>query len=802
MALSNTNYFARATSGNINENWIVQLGYSTGSYSNGRGGWDSIMQSNGTSENQSAEAIDNSETSILVDYSRAFSGYVKVDNEIMKVDSIVTDSIPTSINATRGQRGTSAVTHNDNTTFYYENYTPISTADTIVDSVFYHGAILNKPVIKESIDLAKSKSKISNISITVANFDYSGNPFSEELIGGSNRYINQEVRIYSQLGSDDDLSDCLKIFSGRLTNVKINKDGKTITLQIVAKSPWDGVYIPQTKTSDTNKYFPVSYGNFTPNTDSSIDYRAYKTMFPIPVNEIRGDEVFFITGIHNISSNAYPHYYDRNLDRFLPVAVDDSYNFDTANESYKNGYAIRAYYKMPKKVLMKPVENSSSDSWTNGDNAFDSPLATETSNSTNLEFSQANVGTSTKSYKAKWLRVDHKIDSVKMIIAYSWTVTRASLVNGTQTCFFTNKTWGFDDIFSNTDNSSQQATNGTTSISVATDTSSTMVSSFDNTGGWQDDLQIEAKIVNSGVNPGTCTFTPYIHDIRAEVVSEIDFTDKDQGYQTLKGVDMLYCGGDGLEKSYAGGSGAITEIHEAHRDLLARFSGFDESDSDMSGWSALESSKDWQLRWWVLESKELKSILEELQYNGGFIFKVRADGTGQYIHIPDSITINHTLTDKDIADINVSHVPYADLVTKADISYEKHPADNGYLTSVTSANSTQRENWNIPSLENITQINLDAYTSPTIPSSPSSNVNDDWYSYYDNILSDLSKKIVTATIVNPSFYNIEVGDFVAFSSTEMIPSKAFGTSWSGLKFIITSTSRSIGKIKFTARQVS
>ena len=160
------------------------------------------------------------------------------------------------------------------------------------------------------------------------------------------------------------------------------------------------------------------------------------------------------------------------------------------------------------------------------------------------------------------------------------------------------------------------------------------------------------------------------------------------------------------------------------------------------------------------------------------------------------------MTDKDIANINVSHIPYTDLVTKAVINYEKHPADNGYLTSVTSANSTQRENWNIPSLENITQINLDAYTSPTIPSSPSSNVNDDWYSYYDNILSDLSKKIVTATIVNPAFYNIEVGDFVAFSSTEMIPSKAFGTSWSGLKFIITSTSRSMGKIKFTARQVS
>ena len=201
---------------------------------------------------------------------------------------------------------------------------------------------------------------------------------------------------------------------------------------------------------------------------------------------------------------------------------------------------------------------------------------------------------------------------------------------------------------------------------------------------------------------------------------------------------------------------------------------------------------------------KLKDALDKLQYNGGFIFKSRANGTGQYIHIPDSITINHTFTNADISDINVNHIPYNDLFTKADISYEKHPAGGKYLTTITSVNSTQRANWNIPSLENITQVSLDAYTSPTIPATPDSNPNDDWYTYYDNILSTLTKKVVDATIVNPAYYVVEVGDFVDFSSTagDMNPSKAFGTSWSGLKFIVTSTSRSLGTIKFTARQVS
>ena len=82
----------------------------------------------------------------------------------------------------------------------------------------------------------------------------------------------------------------------------------------------------------------------------------------------------------------------------------------------------------------------------------------------------------------------------------------------------------------------------------------------------------------------------------------------------------------------------------------------------------------------------------------------------------------------------------------------------------------------------------------------------------------VSKKIITEedpihieekleidfTLVNPAFYDLEVGSIINFDNTNMYPSIPFGVSngWSDLKFMITKTGRTIGKISVTARQIS
>ncbi len=692
------------------------------------------------------------------------------------------------------------------------NFTPIALSDTTVGNVFYHGVVTNSNLtIRSSINLANSTAKTGNISITLANFQYKGDDFSAEIFSGSNNYLNRTVKIYSQLNGDSTLSNCLQIYNGRLVDISHTND--QINLMIVERSPWDNIDIPQTKASDTNKYFPVSYGNYTANSTSQ-DYRANMTVFPIPVNEIRGDEVFALTGIHSISSTAYPHYYDRNLDRFLPVYMDDFSSFDTANESYKNGYAVRAYHKMPKKFKMKPVEDVSTDTWTNGDNVIDSSLADDTSSFAQIVINRTGVGTTTKTYKAKWLRPDHKVDSVSMGVSFSWTITRILGSSGSQSCTFVNNTWSFSDTFNTTDNSTNSTTSGTTSISVTSDASASMLSSFDSANGWSDLTQIQCTISNSGVDAGECTFTPRLYDIRASVSTEIAFTDKDQGYQALKSIEYLYCGGDGLDKSYNGGSGTAACGLEAHRDLLVRFTGYDDTDGNIYNWNsnldiedARIDSSAWNIRAWVLQPSSLRKILEKIQYEFGFIFKFRADGVGSYWYIKNSYSsgdVATTLNAHDIDKLQISTTPFSELITKMEIGYEKHPAQSSYMSSVTAEDSTNstRSNLNIGAKENIKQVNLDYNVNKPGNADPGGgNPNDGFADYYMNIYGDI-KKIISCDIVNPAKgYALETGDIIQFSNTAGdMPIEPFGDNWADY-YMITDLKRSLGKVSITAREV-
>ena len=95
------------------------------------------------------------------------------------------------------------------------DWTGIALSDTTVGGVFYHGSITNKPSIRSSIDLAISKAKTGNISLSVINFQFKGDDFSAELFLGTRKYINRDVKIYSQLNGDTTLANCLQIYQGR-----------------------------------------------------------------------------------------------------------------------------------------------------------------------------------------------------------------------------------------------------------------------------------------------------------------------------------------------------------------------------------------------------------------------------------------------------------------------------------------------------------------------------------------------------------------------------------------------------------
>ena len=137
-----------------------------------------------------------------------------------------------------------------------------------------------------------------------------------------------------------------------------------------------------------------------------------------------------------------------------------------------------------------------------------------------------------------------------------------------------------------------------------------------------------------------------------------------------------------------------------------------------------------------------------------------------------------------------------------EIEYQKHPAEDRYEKTATSTNSSTRTNYNIQTDENIKNIRLDAYVSPTIPTSASSNKNDDFYSYYNHIVGS-PRTIINFTVVNPNYFGLDVGDVVAFAGQDGFDDvlMVFASSWDDFKFMITDVSRSVGSLKITAREI-
>ena len=120
------------------------------------------------------------------------------------------------------------------------------------------------------------------------NFNYKGDDFSAELFLGTRKYINRNVKIYSQLNGDTTLANCLQIYQGRL--IDISHDDSSISLQLTEQRPWDFISFPQNKTTISNKYFPVCYGEFTESTSSpsAQDLSDGRDLYPVPIDNISG----------------------------------------------------------------------------------------------------------------------------------------------------------------------------------------------------------------------------------------------------------------------------------------------------------------------------------------------------------------------------------------------------------------------------------------------------------------------------------------------------------------------------------
>ncbi len=619
--------------------------------------------------------------------------------------------------------------------------------DQTVASQNYLGKILNNPSIRESIDLFTSKSNLSNVTIEIDNTDNQ----AEDLVFGTNYYINRDVKIYSNLqsGSPANFDNIPLIYQGRLESVTHNDE--SLTLSIIAKRPWDNVKVPDAY-STAKTLGSLVYGDYTGN--SGLDFSSNYTnnnYHPAPLDSL--EEYADQIGTSSLS-NINAAEYSKKYDAFLPyVAPDTSTTTSGGIQTFTvpNDFA-RNYFDQA-----ESVSNTNTVNVSNKDNSVDKNLTTYAT--------MTAVGTGTFSATETFtytLNSTHEISSVaaKYKVQTSSGVTDRNVI-----------------VTITADGKNTQATHTSTTT----------------------DQTISVSSIASGTTSATLSFQFNHNTIGTEAYSfEVRLYELYVSYFVYGDEqEIVYSATDGLNRSYS--SGTATKVHEFHRDLFYRFLGV--TDSPI-GWSDLDTDRSsWTGRYWTLEQKPIKQLLDKMAYEGGFCYTYSANGTLKYIYVKNSYSsADHTLDKNDLSGISIDHTPINDLITDITVNYDAHPAKKGtYRNQATASESTIRSNYNIASDEAKLQVNLDALVggigSDLTPTTPNAGFID----YYGNLLSE-PRVIINTKVENPALFTMELGDICTLSN--MLPAKAFNKSYSGLYFMVTSISRSSGKFQIELTEVS
>ena len=662
---------------------------------------------------------------------------------------------------------------------YYDasNYTAIALYDQTVSSVSYTGCILNNPAIRQSIDLKASTAKSANITLNCADATFGSDKLSALLIAGSNNYLNKKVELYSILNDSTSSSDQIKLYTGRLQSVSM--DDSRVNINIVNHMPTDFINLPYSK-STNGVYTPIAYGDYVDNTAQSTENNKLYSA-PRVIGSGFG-AVYAVTD--SISSGAgKAHYYDKNAKSFANLTLLDS----SASTSVFGVQTVRVDADLTREHRLKPQYDSGS--WSNATNAVDDDNSTFADSGTQT----ANNSEATQNYVVKLPSVSGKVTTfklyVKATLTYTGSASSLDFVSFRYATTYDGTTSAFANIL-NVNNPTVTA-DQTISTSGAAD--------ITNSGTDHSEIDL-VSVVNSNDNklPDTITLQSRafateagdvvanvkLYDVWFKIITEEDIQNEPTAAKkAFEDLDTIYIGNDGLDKSWS--SGAATKLHEFHRDILYRFLDVTTAPTNYSTLDTARSS--WTGRFSNSDPKAAKSILDQLQYEGGFIFTFNQD-IPKYIFIPDSISADHAnVTKSQINNLKISHTGIGDLITKMTINYEKNPAQNEYLQTTTYT-SAERANYNFTTNENVAEVNLDALVGAV---SGGSNRNDSFANYYDKITGTL-KLLVSCDFVDPSLgAKVEVGDFVTFDNANMATSP-FGGAWTSKNFIVTSVNRKLG----------
>ena len=719
----------------------------------------------------------------------------------------------------------------------------LSGKNRTIDSVQYYGVVTDFGELTESIDLARSKATIGSWTIRCAN-QWKTAPLSDELFYGSNNYINRKAILYIVPNDDTTLSNCMKVQWFRTKQILASND--EVIIRFEYWDPFANIKIPSTKSNNNKVYIPVIYGDYTEDrTGPNIGYGLPDSaiVHPAPVLFINRDRIY--AGHHNsVASGGAVYLYEKNVDQFVVVEIDTDPYYDDASTSVDGLDCTYGRADLTHGWYQRPLGFDSTNEWGSPENAYDGTAAYSDGQATvdvTAQGSHADNDAEDLVLEVPTFQYG-KIVDFKLHVDYNLAIGRAvycpsegAVQDSQGFAKIQDATYSGNIVDIDTLNDSQSNRNDGYTYSDDpgwTDNHGSPVNHNTDLSG-DDYIMPETIIIRaytSQVGTGileddrsTTTCDLLVKDVYLQIEAQLDQTNDPGGSQTIvSGITHLYSASDGFDADYTDGSASTaTYIHEIYRDLMDRFGGVDYDDDYMLDWSTLNADRgnsggnnEWFARLWILEPTPLKEILEQLQFEGGFIpiFVADSDGSGnagmRWIYVQDTYgSAVHTLVEKeDCENTNVYTTDLSELVTKWIYNFNKHPAIDKYKQTDTYTDSTARTAWNIASNENAVEVNLDYLVScgdntadiyDTGSTDGDDSPNDSIVIYYDNILAD-PKVIVETTVVNPLYWDLQIGDIVQFNDTYLAP---FGEAWGDLYFMITETRRNFDGLGIVAREV-
>lgn len=683
-------------------------------------------------------------------------------------------------------------------------------------SYHYHGVVKDFGLITESIDLIFCKANVGNIEIVCDN-KLKNLTLAKEIFGTSTYYINRKVDIYSLVGDAADLSDCQQLYQGRLYSLSYNED--RIIIQIEQKTPADYIAIPNTKTYE-GIYVPVIYGtySFTPSTTSSRDFCHANIVHPVPKATIKNHEVHCLN--HQADTADNPLFvYEKDFDIFVPLHPDNSNTKTHIDRSGNTFNTIIGPYGLRRAFLGRPISREGvTDFETDPENAID------TDNTTYSQQLDTITESDEGAYGYTVVDVDQEIDMPHIsgqAVLYNFTLyAKREIYCAIQTYSNVSSaiiSLNLDEYHYATENilGSQVSVSGGVGSDTdgpSTESSSLLARYEANDYQLPDVVTLRQRysysfVIEPGDGDFDASWRTRLYDVYFDLDVELDFANNHAAsYAELERYDVFYAATDGYDADYTNGSGSVaTEIHEIHRDIMDRFTGFDVADASMDGWSSLDTDRSgWNARVWLLEPVTVNRLLEQLQYEGCFIFRFSPNG-GKYIHIENSYaSADHTISDWD--SINIRLTDFQDIITNTTYNYNRHPANNRYKSSDVFSNSTSRTNYwaSIASEENKRQVNLDYLVNcgdnsesvyDTASSDGDNAPNESIAIYQDSLLSE-PKIIINVILKDRKYWSLETGDIIQFENIDL-----FGYTASNVYFMAIEIQRSLTELNLLCREV-